>query len=804
MNTNFSFEIPKLLLILPLESPSATIYINKPLDKLQEYGYIEFITRLESEVTTEDIHTCDLVIFCRNQDPEYNWILEECLKKKVATIYNLDDNLWEVPEELYYARLYRESEQIKQLEIYLNKVDLVLVYSQDLKQKVSSYNSNVVVAIPCIDIHLTSPVPIQKKNNKIHITYLTGRGNTDPLLTIFSEALLKIIDLYGDRIVMHWWGEIPELFASLPNSRLENINHDYNDFLYQLTQAGYDIGLAPLLHSKFYYSKTNTKFRDYGAAHIAGIYTDHSVYSDVVHRQTGLLVTNETDAWFSAIKDLIDDEDLREHIKQEAYQFVRTNYHQSKLEKQWLDVIKSMLNDHECSSCLNTFKQRGTTPSINLSLGANRFITPGFQCLAKFAGPGVSIIADLSHPLPFKTNSVSKLELLNSFGSRIEFNRLLEEVYRVCHHLAQVSILAPYTEQSNSGNQEDDYPVFNEFTPAEWTQENKTGIDEIESKNFSVVRIQDIDIRCIGYELFDNLLEDGEKPKKGNEDKIETPTTHEKIYYQCTVIKGVSDNSKEFQELKQKFFEPAYVHVYRLRNLNEHLGKQLKILEKELTKIEELNLNLSETRDELDTYKEKNNKLTSEIEQFQRDVSLGRVLAKDLDTFRNRKLFRLIDHIYNRSDLSKELPVTMHKLIDDSLIFLQSLKGFTLKISQNLNLVPHLSYDLYLPLQKLSGIYLAAILDISATMGVLRIEISTHDNQIVAQSEIQTSLIERGNPTLFSFSPFTPKSSSMYSLRIYARNVDIPIRIYEWQKSNLLNFGHIQTKPFMGYQFEES
>ena len=146
----------------------------------------------------------------------------------------------------------------------------------------------------------------------------------------------------------------------------------------------------------------------------------------------------------------------------------------------------------------------------------------------------------------------------------------------------------------------------------------------------------------------------------------------------------------------------------------------------------------------------------------------------------------------------------MHKLIDDSLIFLQSLKGFKLKISQNLNLVPHLSYDLYLPLQKLSGIYLAAILDISATMGVLRIEISTHDNQIVAQSEIQTSLIERGNPTLFSFSPFTPMSSSMYSLRIYARDVDIPIRIYEWQKSNLLNFGHIQTKPFMGYQFEES
>ncbi len=805
MNTNYFFGTPNILLILPLENPSATIYIIKPLETLEKYGYIEFTSRLETEITPEDIRSCDLAIFCRNQNPEYGWILEECLARKILTIYNLDDNLWDVPQQLYYANFHREPKHIQQLEEYLGKVDLVIVYSKHLKNKVLAINPNIIVAKPCIDLNLTSPNPIQRQDGKIHLTYLTGRGNTDPLLSVFSEALHKIINLYAGKIVMHWWGEIPEQFKSLPNSHLENINHDYNEFLYNLSHSGFDIGLAPLVHSEFYYSKTNTKFRDYGAAHIAGIYSNHPVYSDVTHGQTGLLVQNESQAWFTAIKCLIEDGELREQIKRQAYQFVKVNYHQSKLEKQWVEVISSLfrpqtLPDHVSESGDTRQKIR----PLNLSLGANRFITPGFKCLANFAYPGASVIADLELPIPLKANSVNKLEMVNSFGRRIEFNRLLQEIYRVCQHMAQISILAPYTEQESIINQGSDHPIFNEFTPAEWSCENHPDISQAKSKNSSPTRIPDIDIRCIRYELFKKPSEIEQNEPGEQNLKITSSPKYEKIYYQCVVIKDESNISKDLQADKNCFFEPAYVHFFRAKNLNEILSKQVRQIKKETKNTEELKRLLTKTQDELNSTKQHYNELTSIHNQLAKDVNLGRIVANDLDTFRNRKIFRVIDRIYNHADLSQELPVSMQKLIDDSFLFLPSLKGFKLKTSQNLNLVPHLSYNLYLPPRKITGLYLATILDISSAVGILKLEVCTNINQIIAQSEIQTNSIERDQPILFSFSPFIPTPSYRYTLRVLARDVDIPVRIFEWQKDNLLYLNRQQTEPFIGFKFEES
>lgn len=798
MNTYQPFETPKILLILPLENPSATIYIIKPLENLQSFGYIEFITKIETEIDLVDIHASDLVIFCRNQDPEYNWILEECLNRKIATIYNLDDNLWEVPEELFYSAFHRETKHIKQLEKYITKVDLVIVYSQHLKNKVTSLNNNVIVAKPCIDIYLTSPVPIQNQDNKIHLTYVTGRGNTDPLLSVISEALLKINNLYGNQIEMHWWGEIPKQFEAFPNSHLEFINHDYNDFLHSLSHAGYDIGLAPLLHTDFYYSKTNTKFRDYAAARIAGIYSDHPVYSDVIHEQTGLLVQNDPDAWFASIKRLIEDGELRFRIKQQAYQFVKENYHQSKLENQWLDVINTLLSDHERFASSYPSKKHAETSSIKLSLGVNHFVTPGFQTIARFPSPGVSIIADLYQPLPIKSNCVSQLEIFTPFSSRSEFIQFMQEIYRVSQHLAQIGFLAPYTEPNDKFNQEIDYPIFNEFTPAEWTTEHSIEVLDKHFENHPETRIPGIDIRLVDYELFKHSSEHVQ-----NESKLRTGTTisSNKIFYQCLVVKGNSDVSQQLK-MPDKFFEPAYIHVYRLKQLNQRLSNQLKDFWKVINNNEELKLNLSETQKELIAYQQKNTELTSSNAHYQKDVSLGRILANDMDTFRNRKLFSLIDRIFNHADLSKDLPETMQKLVDDSFIFLPSLKGYRLKTSQNLNLVSHLSYKVHLPKRKITGIYLAAILDISSARGTLHIEISAHNNQIIAHSEIQTNTIERDHPTRFSFLPFTPESPGIYTLRVFTRNVDIPIRLFEWQKNNFLEIRRPQSEPFISYIFE--
>jgi hypothetical protein len=104
-------------------------------------------------------------------------------------------------------------------------------------------------------------------------------------------------------------------------------------------QQGYDIGLAPMKNDIFYRSKTNNKFREFGACWIAGIYSTSEVYTNCVeHGKTGLLVLNEEGEWYQAIRTLILDADLRRSIQNNTRKVIEREYS--------LDIFASLLWDH--------------------------------------------------------------------------------------------------------------------------------------------------------------------------------------------------------------------------------------------------------------------------------------------------------------------------------------------------------------------------------------------------------------------------------------------------------------------------
>jgi hypothetical protein len=107
---------------------------------------------------------------------------------------------------------------------------------------------------------------------------------------------------------------------------------------------GYDIGLAPLKNDLFHNSKTNNKFREYGACWVAGVYSNAEIYTDCVENgRTGLLVSNEEDAWYKAIKKLIDDPGLRESIQAEARAYVEKEYALNAFASSLMDDINQLL-----------------------------------------------------------------------------------------------------------------------------------------------------------------------------------------------------------------------------------------------------------------------------------------------------------------------------------------------------------------------------------------------------------------------------------------------------------------------------
>lgn len=342
MSSEKQSNLPRLLLVLPCPLPSATIYIIKPLKELVRQNRLIFNVALEGEVTPARVTASDIVLFCRNIEPEYGWILEQCLEQGIPTVYDLDDNFWEVPPELKYAAHHLAPKRIAQLERYLSKVDRVRVYSRPLVEKAQRYNSRVDYVTPCIDMRLAPPLPALPRDDKVRITYVTGRGASDTLISLYADDLSRLLDAHPDRVEVVWWGEIPERFKKLSSSRMINIIHDYDRFIRTLSTEGFDIGLAPLTATSFNLSKTNTKFRDYGACHIAGIYSDVPVYADVEHEKTGLLVPSQPGAWFDAMEKLVQDVPLRSRIREEAFRFVNQHYSQEQVEHQWLQLIDEL------------------------------------------------------------------------------------------------------------------------------------------------------------------------------------------------------------------------------------------------------------------------------------------------------------------------------------------------------------------------------------------------------------------------------------------------------------------------------
>ncbi len=331
---------PRVVAILPRLCPSTWINIVKPLVALHEAGRVRAWVTLESMATPLDVNEADLVVFCRNVRPDRAELLRTAIAMGVPVLYDLDDNFFELPPDSASGRAFAQPDQLAMLTEYLTAASLVRVYSRPLLTRARLLNSHVEMVTSAVDLHQVRQ-PAKSSGGPVKLIYATSRLD-DSLGQIFLPALRRLMDEEGPRVEAHFWGPRPP--AELPAVRHHGVVHDYDRFLRRFSAAGFDIGLAPLADDVFHRSKTNTKFREYGACGIAGIYSDVEVYSDCVrHGETGLLVANDADAWYRALRQLVDDANLRKKIQQQARAEIEEYYSQETFEAVFLRQIEQLV-----------------------------------------------------------------------------------------------------------------------------------------------------------------------------------------------------------------------------------------------------------------------------------------------------------------------------------------------------------------------------------------------------------------------------------------------------------------------------
>ena len=118
-------------------------------------------------------------------------------------------------------------------------------------------------------------------------------------------------ELIGDSTINLKYRNLPRVHVLHPMS--------WQAYQALLGRGGRDIGLAPLLDNRFNRARAYTKFFDITRAGAVGLYSQDSIYQQVVqHDVNGLLLANEPSSWCAAISDLLLRPEYLQRLKQAA------------------------------------------------------------------------------------------------------------------------------------------------------------------------------------------------------------------------------------------------------------------------------------------------------------------------------------------------------------------------------------------------------------------------------------------------------------------------------------------------------
>jgi len=223
-------------------------------------------------------------------------------RKKTKAIYFFDDDLFDfnairkLPLK-YFLKIFFSAYIYKYILKYI--IDEFWVSNVYLQKKYAYLKPKL--------IHPHQIKDQSRASKKIIICYHGSASHITEirwLLPIISGVQKRLdnthFELFGNSSINKAFKHIPRVSVLHPMS--------WENYLAYTYSHKTDMGLAPLLDSKFNLGRSPTKYFDYARMGAVGIYSDNLIYKRIiVNNKNGILLKNEPEVWIKKIVELATD-----------------------------------------------------------------------------------------------------------------------------------------------------------------------------------------------------------------------------------------------------------------------------------------------------------------------------------------------------------------------------------------------------------------------------------------------------------------------------------------------------------------
>jgi glycosyltransferase involved in cell wall biosynthesis len=281
-----------------------------------------------------DEHAAAAIYFMRDKHKKQVWI-------------DLDDNYFDIPQSHEMFEEYKPGKRKRAiLSTIISLADKITVSTEPLKQEMEQHflmSQGIQPSITVIpnfnDINDWNYTPVPKYEDKIVVGYTGSVSHYEDvklILPAMSKLMKKYKNLHLEFIGVVQKNKVQETFAgygfdddSLNRIAIVGATETFKEYPEWLSERPWDIGLAPLVDSRFTRSKSHIKWMEYSMYKIPTIASKVYPYwmelkgrRTIEHGRTGLLC--KPSEWESAIEKLILDKELRLKLGENAYNEVKT------------------------------------------------------------------------------------------------------------------------------------------------------------------------------------------------------------------------------------------------------------------------------------------------------------------------------------------------------------------------------------------------------------------------------------------------------------------------------------------------